>query len=139
MPGASEQSALPTPRVIGRTARLVLAALLLYFLLQLARHAREFLAAQPGWRVPGGDWWVAALFCFWALPEVVNSGFSRRWGRWPQGVFAALVAMAAAWDRLAYGILWAPPLALLVYLLLFYVCAHAAVSFAAAAIAATPG
>jgi hypothetical protein len=133
---------LPIPRLIGRSVRFFLGATLLFFFAQLLLsipHAPGFLATQPGWSVPVGNWWIAAIVCFLALGVVVNSGFGRHWGAWPQIVFLALVGAAVIWDRLAYGSFWAMPLAVLVLLLVGYVLAHAGISYVVAAIVATPG
>lgn len=134
---------LPRPRLLGRLLRIVLGAILLYFFLNIVFavpwQARDFLAAQAGWRIPGGTWWVGAILCLLALPIVINSGFSRRWGGWPRVAFLFLVAGAILWDWLAFGAFWAWPLAALVLLLVSYVLAHSGVSFLVAGFAATPG
>jgi hypothetical protein len=134
---------LPKPGLIGRLVRLVLGGLLLYFLLNIVVvipwRARDFLAAQTAWNVPGGAWWIAAIVCFLALPIVINSGFGRHWGGWPRVAFLFLAAGAILWDWLAYGAFWAWPLAGLVFLLIAYVFAHAGISYLVAAFAATPG
>ena len=122
--------------------RFFLGALLLFFLAQLLfslPHAQGFLRARPGWTTPQGTWWVAAIICFLALGLVVNHGFSRHWGAWPQRVFVCLAVAAIAWDRVAYASLWAAPLAILFFLLVGYVLAHAGLSYVAAALTATPG
>lgn len=134
---------LPKPRLVGRLVRLVLGVLLVFFFVELVTAVSSpgsaFLLPQTGWNVPGGDWWIAAAICFFVLPVVINSGFGRRWGGWPRMVFLALAAGATLWDWLAYGSLWAPPLAVLILLLVAYVLAHAGISYLVAAVAATPG
>lgn len=134
---------LPRPLWIGRWVRIVLGGVLLYFLVNILLvipwQAHDFLATQTGWCVPGGDWWLAALACVWALPTIINSGFSRVWGGWPRVAFLVLAGGATAWDWLAYGAFWARPLALLVFVLFMYVFAHAGVSYLVAGFAATPG
>ena len=136
-------SQLPQPRLIGRSIRIFFGAILLFFFLNLlvdiSFHANGFLVTRPGWSIPGGGWWVAGILCFLALPIVINSGFGRRWGGWPRMVFLFLAAGAILWDRLAYGALWAPPLAILVLLLVAYVLFHAGISYLVAGFAATPG
>ncbi|HYS53460.1 MAG TPA: hypothetical protein VER58_06830 [Thermoanaerobaculia bacterium] len=141
-----EQEALgsnPKPRVIGRSVRIVLGAVLLYFfvkiIFQISASPGGFLAGRAGWSVPGGDWWVAALICLWVLPTVVNGGFGGKWGEWARGVYIILAGAAIFWDRIAHGGLWAAPLAWLVLLLILYVLAHSGISFLVAGIAATPG
>jgi hypothetical protein len=105
----------------------------------MVRQAPGLLRVRSGWRIPGGDWWVFALVCLWALPEMVGSWFGQAVGRWTQVGYVGAVAFAAIVDRLVYGSLWAPPLGLLVLLLFVYVVASAGVSFLVAAVAATPG
>lgn len=137
--GPSNSKDLPRPGTIGRVVRLLLGVLLLFFFAQVARNARGFLVEQQGWHTPGGDWWIVAAICLLALSGIVNDGFSRQWGRRPSVAFLALLVAAAAWDRIAYGALWAAPLGFLVLLLILYVFGHAGLSFLAAAAAATPG
>jgi hypothetical protein len=133
---------LPTPRLLGRSVRFLLGAALLYFLAKLLlsiSHSQDFFAKRPGWSIPQGNWWTAALICLLALGLVVNRGFSRNWGMRPQLIFLCLAAAAILWDRLAYAALWAAPLAVLTVLLIAYVLAHAGISYIVAAMAATPG
>lgn len=141
--GQNASVALPRPRLIGRLVRLVLGAILLYFLAKLLvvipAQASGFLAAQTGWRVPGGDWWLVALGCFFALPLLINTGFDRHWGGRPRIVFLVLAGGAALVDWLVYGVFWAWPLAALVFLLIAYVFFHSGISCLVAAFAATPG
>ena len=129
----------PAPRVIGRTLRIVVGVAFLYFFVQLIRQAPQILAARSGWNIPRGNWWVGAILCILALPMVFNTGFGRRWGRWPQVVYVLLLCGAALWDWLAYGSLWAPPLGFIVLLLFLYVFGHTGLSFLVAGVAATPG
>ncbi|MDE3137576.1 MAG: hypothetical protein KGL59_13450 [Acidobacteriota bacterium] len=133
---------IPTPKLLGRSVRFFLGATLLFFLAQLVLsipHAQPFLAPRPGWSIPQGNWWMAAIACFLALGTLVNSGFSRKWGVWPQLFFLFLAAAAIAWDRVADASLWAAPLAVLVLLLAAYVLGHAGISYVVSAFAATPG
>lgn len=130
---------LPEPRVIGRTVRIVVGAVLLYFFAEFMRQAPHILAARTGWIVPRGSWWVGAILFILALPWVVNTGFGRRWGAWPQVVYVLLLCGAALWDWLAYGSLWAPPLGSVVLLLFLYMFGHAGLSFLIAGVAATSG
>ena len=130
---------LPAPRVIGRTLRILVGAVLLYFFVELIRQAPHIVAARSGWSIPRGSWWVGAIVCIVALPSIVNSGLGRRWGAWPQVIYVLLLCGAALWDLLAYGSLWAPPLGSLVLLLFLYVFGHAGLSFLIGGVAATPG
>jgi hypothetical protein len=134
---------LPKPRLVGRSIRILLGAVLLFFffnlLVEISSHGRGFLATRPGWGVPGGGWWVAVILCFFVLPRLINSGFDRHWGAWPRLAFLILAGGAALWDWLAYGSFWAWPVASLVLLLVGYVLAHAGISYLVAGFAATPG
>lgn len=47
---------LPKPGVIGRTIRFVAGGVLVYFFVTVLLQASAFLARQPSWRVPKGDW-----------------------------------------------------------------------------------
>jgi len=119
--------------------RIVVGVGFLYFFVGLIRQAPQILAARSGWNIPRGSWWVGAILCILALPMLVNIGFGRRWGRWPQVVYVLLLCAAALVDWLAYASLWAPPLGSVVLLLFLYVFAHAGLSFLVAGVAATPG
>ena len=88
---------LPAPRGIGRVVRIVVGVVLLYFFAELIREAPSILAARSGWSIPRGGWWVGAVVCFFALPGVVNDGFGRRWGAWPQVIYVFLLAGAVLW------------------------------------------
>lgn len=83
--------------------------------------------------------WFGVAASFYFLAEVVNAGFNRAWGRWPQLVVGLLALAAMLFDLALYGSVWGPPLGLLVFLLLVYVSGHLALSFIAAGISATPG
>ncbi|MGH9534234.1 MAG: hypothetical protein ACRD2E_05195 [Terriglobales bacterium] len=166
---------LPRPAVLGRAARIILGLVLLFLIAQLLRGAPGFVAAQKGWQIPGGDWWILAIACFLALERVANGGprqlgdarsasgrplpgveaqpqrpagasriarlsrFGRALGARPQVVFVILAALAAGWDRVAYGSLWAAPLGCLLLCLFLYVLGYAGLSFLVAGAAATPG
>jgi len=130
---------LPAPRVMGRSLRIVVGAVLLYFFVELLRQTPQILAARSGWSIPRGTWWVGAIVCIVALPAIVNTGFGLRWGAWPQVIYVLLLCGAAIWDLLEYGSLWAPPLGSVILLLFLYVYGHAGVSFLIAGVAATPG
>lgn len=139
MASAPASTNLPVPRALGRTARVLLAALLLSFLFQLLRSAPQFLASRPGWSLPGGGWWLAAILCLLGLPTVVNSGFGWRWGQRLQAIYLLLLLLAMAGDWIIYGRLWALPVSTLLLVLMGYVAAHLGLSLLTAGVAATPG
>ena len=129
---------LPKPGVIGRTVRFAAGGALLYFFVTVLRQASAFLARQPGWRVPQGDWRLAGNICLYALPRVLKDSFDLNW-KWP---FLALVVLgggAIIADRFEYHALWAWPLGLLVFLLTLLVLGCGGASFLIAGFIARPG
>ena len=62
------------------------------------------------------------------MNDVVNIGFNVSWGRRPQIAFALVAVVAFAIDLIAYGSLWAPPLAFVVFTTAVYVHAHLGIS-----------
>ena len=102
-----ETGTLPRPLPIARTARLVVGlGLLSLFIWNVIRHARLVDAD-----VPVAGYFVGVGFAFWFFSDIVNLGFSRAWGRWPQAaVFPFALALVVA-GLVAYGNAWAPPLA----------------------------
>lgn len=129
---------LPKPGVIGRTIRFVAGGVLLYFFVTVLLQASAFLARQPGWRVPKGDWWLAGIICLYALPRVLKDSFELNWKR----PFLALVVLGAGAiiaDRFDYHALWAWPLGLLVLLLTLLVLGYGGASFLVAGFIAAPG
>lgn len=139
----TSSASLPRPRIIGRSVRIVVGAVLLYFFANMIQEVMAqpggFFAARPGWSVPGGDWWVVALGCLIALPTLMNSGYSSKWGEWVRGGYLVVAGVAILYDKVEYRSFWAAPLAWLVLLLILYLFGHAGVSFLVAGVAATPG
>jgi len=60
-PTAPSSEVPPARRVIGRTVRVVVGAVLLYLFVGLIRQAPQILAARRGWSVPKRSWWAGAL------------------------------------------------------------------------------
>ncbi len=137
--GQDNSTPLPRPAAMGKAVRLAVGIALLFFFAQVIRQTPAFLAVETRWRIPGGEWWIAAIGCFWALPRVVNDGLGRAWGHRPQWVYLAMVLVAAGSDLLIYKALWAKPLGMLVLLMVLYVFGFAGISFLVAALAAVPG
>jgi hypothetical protein len=129
---------LPKPGVIGRTARFAAGGALLYFFVTVLRQASAFLARQPGWRVPAGDWWLAGIICLYGLPRVLKDSFELNW-KWPFLALVVLGAGAIIADRFEDHALWAWPLGLLVFLLTLLVLGYGGASFLLAGFIAAPG
>ena len=129
--------ALRPPGWVGRIVRVGFGVWLLYALYMLIRYGWGVfvdLTPPPNW-----TWWAFMAFGFWALPYVVNIGFTRSWRRKPQVALAAALAVAVIVDLLAYGTWWAPPLGVLVWSWMTYFSAHLGGSFLLSGMIATPG
>lgn len=127
---------LQKPGPIGRAIRIGLGCGFLYlFILTIAKFTHYVSSDIP--RQP--MIWFGVALCLFFLADVVNVGFSRSWGRWPQFIAFLLALAAIAFDLLKYGSPWGPPLGLLVFVLLVYVTGYLGLSFILAAVLAVPG
>lgn len=81
-------------------------------------------------------WVVVALYLF---SYVVNIGFGRQWGWWPQAIIIACALVTSFVGYAVYDEFFGPPLAWFIIAWLSYVYAHLAISFILSAILATPG
>lgn len=130
-----ESGAFPKPGPFGRVVRIFAGLFLIYFFIETLTGYKGYV----GFNVPGGTWWIGAAASFYFLSDVVNIGFSRSWGRWPQAVFLVSAAAAAALNLFQYDRLWGPPLGLLIYLLMIFVLSALGISFLLAGILPVPG
>jgi hypothetical protein len=134
---AENADVLPSPGPVGRSFRLLAGVILLAaFYTTLAGHAGFFETTSPPTDL---GLWIGVAITLWLLPEVVNVGWSRNWGHWPQVVVLLLALAAAVLDHVVYGRLWAPPLGAVVFALLAYTTLHLGLSFILAALFAVPG
>ncbi len=69
---------LPEPGPIGRSVRLALGLLLLCFAVYALTHYR--LGGSPSATNLGV--WIGLAYAVSYLPDVINLGFGRNWGRW---------------------------------------------------------
>ena len=132
-----EYGTLERPGPVGRTARLVFGALLLWWTYTLLTDGPRGMLDTTAPRL----WlfWVGVAWAFWLTPYVINIGFTRSWRRQPQYVLAALAAIAIGVDLLVWNTWWAPALGLLLLVWLVYFTAHLGSSFVLAAAISTPG
>jgi len=130
---------IANPGHIGRIARITLGAFQLFFVVTLAIYFWYYVSSE----IPVGGYALAYLFgvllAFAPLNFVVNIGFNVSWGRRPQIVFLLIALAATAIDLVAFGSLWAPPLAFVVFAMTIYVHTHLGISHVLSAILATPG
>jgi hypothetical protein len=108
---------------------------LLYFFAKTLIGYRSYISLN----LPSGLWWIGAIVSFYFLPNVVNIGFTRSWGRWPQVVALLLALAATTFDILQYGKVWGPALGLLIWVLMVFVLGYLGLSLVLAAIMALPG
>ena len=124
------------PGIIGRTTRFLFAAACFYAFWSVLDHGDAFLVSTPTALTKA----VAAMaVAFWLFPYVVNIGFSKGWGRWPQVAIILLLLAAAAGSWVSYGGIFGPPVGLVMFVWLVYVFGHLGVSFALSSVLATPG
>ncbi len=131
-----EPGSIPKPGPIGRLVRLLFAYFCLQFFWQLV--TKGGVLFQIGLQNQSGIGLGAAMgFC--VFPYVVNIGFRRDWGHWPQGGILLMASLAGGAGYFFYGNPWGSPLTLLVVLWLVYVFGHLGLSFLLSGIFATPG
>jgi hypothetical protein len=121
---------------MGRGVRVIAGLALLYlFMTTLVDYADYVSLSLPSQPMR----WLGVAFSFYFLTDVVNRGFSRTWGRWPQWIVVLLALAAIVVDFLQFESFWGPPLGLLIFVLLAYVTGHLGISFLLAGILSTPG
>ena len=126
---------LPKPGPIGRSVRLALGLLLLYFAVYALTHYR--LGGSPSARDLGV--WIGLAFAVYYLPDVINLGLGRSFGRWPLFVAATAVVVAGLIDRVSGGTFVGPAFGLIFVVLIVYAFTHIGLSLILAAIIAAPG
>jgi hypothetical protein len=130
-----EPGTFPKPGPFGRLVRIFAGLFLIYFFIETLTGYKGYVA----YSLPGGTWWIGAAASFYFLSDIVNIGFARSWGRWPQAVALLLALGAVVFDLFQYGNIWGPPLGLLIYILMVFVLGALGPSFLLAAILAVPG
>ncbi len=137
-----EPGTLHRPGIIGRTARLLFAVLCLYTVWSVLEHSGAFLFTTQDLDSTQAvlvRFVVAVAFAFWLFPYVVNIGFSKAWGRWPQVAIVVLLLASAAASWVFYNVILGPPVGLIIFVWLIYVFGHLGASFVLASVLATPG
>ena len=103
-----ESGSIPKPGPIGRLVRLFLGYFCLYFFWQLV--TKGGILIQVG--IPNQTaLWIGVALAFLVFPYVVNIGFRRDWGRWPQAAIVLMAMAASGASFFIYGSVWGPPLA----------------------------
>ncbi len=120
---------------IGRSVRLALGLVLLYFAVYALTHYR--LGGSPS----AGDLgvWIGLAYAVYFLPDAINLGLGRTWGRWPLFVATTAVLVAGLIDLVSSGTIVGPAFGLIVFVLIVYAFTHIGLSLIVAAIIAAPG
>ena len=126
---------LPKPGSIGRSVRLALGLFLLYYAVYALTHYR--LGGSPSPRDLGV--WIGLGLAVYFLPDVINLGLGRAWGRWPRFVAATAVLVAGLIDLVSSGTFVGPAFGLIFFVLIVYAFSHIGLSMIVAAIIGAPG
>ncbi len=126
---------LPKPGPIGRSVRLALGLFLLYFAVSALTDYR--LGGSPSARDLGV--WIGLAYAVYFLPDAINLGLGRTWGRWPLFVATTAVLVAGLIDLVSSGTIVGPAFGLIVFVLIVYAFTHIGLSLIVAAIIAAPG
>ena len=135
----AEPGTTPRTLAIGRVSRLAFAVLIgIVFTLILLNYA---YLTDSEFHVSGYSiaYWIAVVAAWNAFSHLVEVGFGRRWGRWPQVAVLPVVLALVLIDLVAYGEIWDLPLAWGVFLFTGFVYGFTAISFFLAATFAVPG
>ena len=131
-----EPGSLPKPGPLGRVVRLLFGLMCLWYVSELIATAGTLIASD-GNMLP--LIWNGILPVLFLISYVVNIGFSRSWGKLPEVVSAALLAVAALASYLSLGTVETDLFARVVWIWELYLFAHLGLSFVLAAIIGTPG
>ena len=135
-PDFEEPGTIPKPGPAGRIARLLAGLIVLYIFFEAVANFRSFKALTAP---RSFFFWLALAVSFFALPDVMNIGFGRRWRRKPQLVVFLLGVLAIVLDVVLYGSVWGPALGLISFLLIAYFTGHLGLSLVIQTVFATPG
>lgn len=130
-----EAGTIPRPLPIGRVARLVFGAgALFYFIWNITQYSD-----RVGSEIPEVGYWVGVGIAYWYFSDLVDVGFSRSWGRWPQAAIIPLAAALVVAGLVAYENAWDLPLSWGVFILVEIFFGFIALSFLLAGTLAVPG
>lgn len=129
---------LTRPGPFGRLVRLLLGLVLLFGL--LPGLIQSIPSLPDAATIPANPFfWLIVAITLVSMNHVVNLGLGKSWGHRPQVAFLLLAAIALMIDVVAYGRLWAPPLAGLFIFWLILVNLPLGFAFVLAALIGTPG
>ena len=150
-----EPGTVQKPLLIGRVARLAFAAFTLFTFSLLLVSARVLVGTDGGdanvlyftdevvadaWVWFIWIWFVSSLaWAWWYFSDLVDIGFGKAWGRWPQIVFFPSVVVLLVIDLVVYGSAWEPLLGWGVFLFTEFFYGFIGLSFLLSAIFVSPG
>ncbi len=83
--------------------------------------------------------WIGLAYAVYYLPDAINLGLGRTWGRWPLFAAATALLVAGLTDLLSSGTFVGPAFGLIVFVLIVYAFTHIGLSMIVATIIAAPG
>ncbi len=131
-----DPGSLPRPKMIGRVLRFVLGTACYFALYQLA-NSYETIIQHPVSALPSMVVMTGAAICIFNY--VINIGFGKSWGRWPNIFSLSVMGIIAlvSWSILGTANHWV--LGIVFWSWLFYFYMHLGTSFLLASVLATPG
>lgn len=132
----SSCDAIAPAGLIGRLSKFVVGLAQLGFVYTLVTQVVPNPPDQPS---TNPMYWVGIGLAYALLSWTVNLGFRKTWRSWPFVVAIAVTGLAAGYDWVAYGTLWAAPLSTVTALVAVYVHGHMGMCHTLAAILGTPG
>jgi hypothetical protein len=136
---STEPMGLQPPQLVGRLVRLITGLLCGLVVLLVFKDLWSMLATHPVVKLDT-SLWLAIAIALYAIPDVINVGFSKTWQPlYIRSGAAVLLLLAAAAALILTGSAIGLPLTLAVYAFLLYTFTHLGISFLMAALLATPG
>ncbi len=128
---------LKGPGPIGRIIRLLFGLGCLFFIIMIMIKGTAVLVGFSLPRHPG--WWVGIAVGFYVFSYIINIGYTRTWGRWPQLIIGLVIIIIVAFNLIRWESFWGPSLGWFILFWLAYVYGHFGISFILAGVLATPG
>ena len=109
----------------------------LFFIVMIMIKGTSVLVGFSFPKHPG--WWIGIAIGFYVFSYVVNIGYTRTWGLWPQLIISLAIIIFAAFNLIRWRSIWGPLLGWFILFWLAYVYGHLGISFILAGVLATPG
>ena len=142
---AQANNTIRTPRNVvapglrGRTLRIFIGVLQIWFVSYMLPNFNHFVYSQPKPDIVWLIYFMGIAFAFRWLPDVVNLGFSVRWGKQLRLAYVFFFLGAVVLDLFLFGNIWGPALGILLYILGLYLHTHLGIAHILSGILGTPG